>query len=160
MRKVIFISILIITCILFFLIISFGFKLGPINILGYDEVETANINKKILLNELTNKNEKEFKEKEKELKEVIQDYKETQSAYDELITIKKANKPIEDYLTLYDFDEIWKILENYSKDKNIVLNLDAVKSDTVMAVSSKYNVYDLKFKTSFLKDMPCTSASV
>ncbi len=147
MRKTIFISIFILVFLCFLLIMNFGFKLGPIKILSYDEIDECNFKKKILAKQLDEKINIEYKNKEKELNSITQNYKNLKSEYESKINagIIKANA-IEQSLNICDFNEINSIVQKYAKEKNIELEFDVNNSENNYEISSDYIICDFSFK--------------
>ena len=146
MRKLGFIGILLIIFIVFILIVNFGFKLGPIRIMSYDEIEEANANRKILLAELNDKNTNEYKNKKIELEKAIQEYKTTKIIFDKLVPSDKlSNDGLNKYMEIYDFNSLWEIVSNYAKENSVEINFDISQSDTMLAISQDYKMCDLKF---------------
>jgi len=147
MRKTIFICIFILFFLCFLLIMNYGFKLGSIKILSYDEIDEANFKKKILANQLDEKINVEYKNKEKELYNTTKNYKDLKSEYESKVNagIIKANS-IEQSLNICDFDEINSIIQEYAKEKNIELEFDVNNSENNYAISSDYIICDFSFK--------------
>ena len=146
MRKVFFIGVILVTFIIFLLLVSFGFKLGPIKLMSYDEIDSLNINKKILLSELNNKSTVEYANKEKELKEKSDNYKIVKAEYDRLVNRGIIKEDLlDEYIDIYDFDEIWKSVQKYAKEKSVLVDVEIEKNNEKVSISPKYKVYDLKF---------------
>lgn len=146
MRRIFLIGVLIVLCIAFLLILSFGFKLGPIKLMSYDEVRAMNINEKILLSELDDKTNIQYKQKEDELKQKISNYKITKTEYESLSNTGKIKEnAIDEYINIYDFNEVWNTLQNYAKEKSIVLDVEVSENNTISPLTQKYKNYDMKF---------------
>ena len=112
MKKTIFISICIILFLCFLLIINFGFKLGPIKFLSYDEIAEANINKKILLEEYDEKIDNEYKRRESELRNVSAEYKTLKNEYETRVNNGSINpSSVKQSLNIFDFNEICDIAQ-------------------------------------------------
>lgn len=146
MRKYLLFLILIITGILCFSLIFFGFKIGNFKISNYKDVADTNIEKKQLLGQLDYKNTTEFSEKRVALNAAVQKYKSQKAQYDTLVSEGKiSDYDIYNAMELYDVDFLWTIIGNYATDKGITLQFDVSKSTTATAISSEYVICDLNF---------------
>ena len=146
MRKVFFIGCLLVLCLIFFIFVLFGFKLGPIKLMSYDEIEILNINKKVLLSELESKRNTEYENKEKELKEASLKYESVKSEFDRLSNRGVIDEQmIEEYINVYDFNDIWNTTSKYAKEKNVLIDLNVTKNNGEVSISPNYNIYDLRF---------------
>lgn len=146
MRRIFFIGVLIVFCIIFLLLLSFGLKIGPIKIMSYDDIRNMNINEKILLSELNNKNIVEYKNKENELKEKVSNYSGTKAEYERLLWAGEIKEDsVEKYINIYNFNEIWDSLQNYAKEKSIILDVEIEGNNAIPPLSQNYKNYDLKF---------------
>ena len=146
MKKTIFISVCIILFLCFLLIINFGFKLGPIKFLSYDEIEESNINKKILLEEYDEKVD-EYKNKENELKKVSSDYKTIKNEYESRVSNGIINpNSVKQSLNIYNFNEVSNIVQEFAKEKNVEMNLSLTNSDTDYAIFPEYVICDMNFE--------------
>ena len=146
MRRLFFIGVLIIICIIFLLLVLHGFKLGPIKVLSYSEIESLNINKKVLLSELNNKGVINYGNKEKELNEKVETFKKTKTEYEELVnngTIKEDQ--LENYIRIYDFNVIWDTIQKNAKEKSVLMDMVIIENNEMVSISPKYKVYNLKF---------------
>ncbi len=83
MRKYLLILVLIITCIICFLLMTVGFKIGNLKIVkSYDDVTAINLEKKQIISELKQKNSSEFIAKTAALNSAVQEYKNKKTQYD------------------------------------------------------------------------------
>lgn len=146
MRKAILILLLFIMCVCFFSIMCFGFKIGNLKVNSYSEIETANIEKKVLLSQLNEKNVTEFNNKKAALNKAIQVYQSKKSEYDKLVSEGKiTNTSIYNSIDLYDIDFLWTTIGNYATEKGVTLQFDVIKSATSTSISSEYVMCDLNF---------------
>ncbi len=141
MRKYLLILILIITCILCFLIMSFGFTIIP----SYKEVNMTLAEKKQVLADLNKKNSSEFVAKQTSLNSAAQEYKNKKLQYDELVQAGKITEETVSSMELYDLDFLWATIGNYATQKEVILQLDVSKSATKTSISSEYVFCDLNF---------------
>lgn len=147
MKKAIFISICIILFLCFLLIINFGFKLGPIKFLSYDEIAEANINKKILLEEYDEKIDNEYKRRESELRNVSAEYKTLKNEYETRVNNGSINpSSVKQSLNIFDFNEICDIAQEYAKEKNVEMNFNIKNSDTDVAIFPECVICDISFE--------------
>ena len=145
-RKMVFIGVLLITFIIFILMVCYGFKLGPIKLMSYDEIEEANSNRKELLSELNDKNTNEYESKKVELEKTVQEYETTKNIYNRLVPNDKiADGGINKFVEIYDFNSLWEMISNYAKKNKVELNFDISQSNTMSAISSDYKICDLQF---------------
>lgn len=146
MRKAILIILLIVTGIMCFGIIFYGFKLGNFKINSYAQVEQLNEERENLLTELNEKNMQEFSEKDSNLKKVVEEYTGKKAEYDELVKQGKiTDTSIQNSIDLYDMDFLWTTIGNYATQKGVTLQLDVTKSLTSSSISEQYIMCDLSF---------------
>lgn len=147
MRKNVFIGLSLIAFLCFLLILNFGLNLGFFKILSYDEIEDANINKKILLAEYDDLVNNDYKNKENEFKQSYEDYKSSKEEFEKLVSNGQIDKnALGQYLEIYDLTEISNILDKYAKEKNTQIDFNVLNSKTNYAISSEYVICDISFK--------------
>lgn len=141
MRKYLLILVLVITCLLCFLLMGFGFTIIP----SYSEVNQSSANKKQVLVELNTKNSTEFLAKKTALNSAVQEYKNKKSQYDTLVQEGKITETVVNSMELYDVDFLWTTIGNYATQKGVTLQFDVSKSATKTSISPEYVICDLKF---------------
>lgn len=147
MRKNVFICICFILFFCFLLILNYGLNLGFYKVLSYDEIEDANINKKILLAEYDDKVNNEYKNKENEFRNALQNYNTSKDEYEKLISEGQINEEmIEQYIDIYDLSEISEIIDKYAKEKNTEIDFNVFNSEINYAINSQYTICDISFK--------------
>ena len=146
MRKTVFICISIVLLLCFLLIVNFGLNLGFTKILSYDEIEEANINKKILLSEFDEKVNNDFKNEENEYIKIVDEYKKNKNEYEKMVESRQIdNDFIQQYLNIYNIEDVSEILDNYAKEKNVEIRYSVNNSNTFFAINSKYIMCDISF---------------
>lgn len=146
MRKIILAIILIISCVVCFGVICYGFEMGPIKINGYSEIANLSATKNRLLAELNEKNVNEFNSKKEALQTVVNDYNTKKAEYDRLVQEGKIdNNSIHNTLDLYEIDYLWTKIGNYATEEEVTLQLDVAKSATSTSISTEYVMCDLTF---------------
>lgn len=141
MRKYLLILVLIITCVLCFLLMSFGLAFIP----SYKEVNTSLAEKRQVLAELGTKNSTEFFAKQTALNSAVQEYKNKKSQYDTLVLEGKITEETVTSMEMYDVDFLWATIGNYATQKGVTLQFDISKSATKASISPEYVYCDLNF---------------
>lgn len=147
MRKYVLLIVLIITCILFFLLVFNGLKIGNKNLIySYEDVEVVSNEKKQIVSDLKQKNGVEFESKKIALNSAVKDYKKQKNIYDTMVSEGKIKKTeIKNLVNLYDIDFLWAIIGNYATNNEITLQLDISKASENTVVSPEYCKCDLNF---------------
>ena len=146
MRKIILAIILIISCVICFGVICYGFEIGPIKVNGYSTVASLSAKKTELLAKLNEKNVTEFNAKKDNLQKVVDDYNTKKAEYDRLVQEGKIdNNSIHNTLDLYEIDYLWTKIGNYATKEDVELQIDLTKSATSTSISTEYIMCDLTF---------------
>ena len=141
MRKYLLILVLIISCILCFLVMSFGFTFIP----SYKEVNASLAEKRQVLTELSTKNSTEFFAKQTALSSAVQEYKNKKAQYDTLVQEGKITEETVTSMEMYDVDFLWATIGNYATQKGVTLQFDISKSAIKASISPEYVYCDLNF---------------
>ena len=146
MRKIILAIILIISCVICFGVICYGFEIGPVKVNGYSTVASLSAKKTELLAKLNEKNVTEFNAKKDNLQKVVDDYNTKKAEYDRLVQEGKIdNNSIHNTLDLYEIDYLWTKIGNYATKEEVELQIDLTKSATSTSISTEYIMCDLTF---------------
>jgi hypothetical protein len=146
MRKIILAIILIISCVICFGVICYGFEIGPVKVNGYSTVASLSAKKTELLAKLNEKNVTEFNAKKDNLQKVVDDYNTKKAEYDRLVQEGKIdNNSIHNTLDLYEIDYLWTKIGNYATKEDVELQIDLTKSATSTSISTEYIMCDLTF---------------
>ncbi|MBR3882238.1 MAG: hypothetical protein IKJ36_03115 [Clostridia bacterium] len=146
MRKIILAIVLIISCVVCFGVICYGFEIGPAKVNGYSTIENLSAKKDNLLLKLNEKNITEFNSKKDNLQAVVDDYNTKKAEYDRLVKEGKIdNNSIHNTLDLYEIDYLWTKIGNYATEEDVTLQLDVTKSSTSTSISTEYVMCDLTF---------------
>ena len=146
MRKIILAIILIISCVICFGVICYGFEIGPVKVNGYSTVASLSSKKTELLAKLNEKNVTEFNAKKDNLQKVVDDYNTKKAEYDRLVQEGKIdNNSIHNTLDLYEIDYLWTKIGNYATKEDVELQIDLTKSATSTSISTEYIMCDLTF---------------
>lgn len=146
MRKIILAIILIISCVICFGVICYGFEIGPVKVNGYSTVASLSAKKTELLAKLNEKNVTEFNAKKDNLQKVVDDYNTKKTEYDRLVQEGKIdNNSIHNTLDLYEIDYLWTKIGNYATKEDVELQIDLTKSATSTSISTEYIMCDLTF---------------
>ena len=146
MRKIILAIILIISCVICFGVICYGFEIGPIKVNGYSTVASLSAKKTELLAKLNEKNVTEFNAKKDNLQKVVDDYNTKKAEYDRLVQEGKIdNNSIHNTLDLYEIGYLWTKIGNYATKEDVELQIDLTKSATSTSISTEYIMCDLTF---------------
>lgn len=149
MRKYLLILITIVIAAIFFIIIFNGIQLGKLRIYSYDEVVAVSNEKTTLLSALDAKNIGEYNKTLKSLQTAVQTYEKTKEEYDKLVVEGKITETsVHNSIDLYNVDELGEKIKKYAKEKNVILDLDVVRSQTSTPITSEYIMCDLNFKIS------------
>ncbi|MBQ7410371.1 MAG: hypothetical protein IJW20_03205 [Clostridia bacterium] len=141
MRKYLLILVLVITCLLCFLLMNFGFTIIP----SYKEVNISSTEKKQVLAGLNTKNSTEFLAKKTSLNSAVQEYKNKKAQYDTLVQEGKITEATVNSMELYDVDFLWTTIGNYATQKGVTLQFDVSKSATKTSILPEYVICDLNF---------------
>ncbi len=146
MRKFIFVALLILLSIICVIIVGIGIKIGPLKVYSYSEIENASSERKVLLSELNEKNENDFKATQKLLLASTEKYREKKEEYDSLIESGDLTKESNIYnSSLYDIDFLLTVVGNYATQNGVTLQFDVFKSSSSSSISSEYVICDLSF---------------
>lgn len=146
MRKIILAIILIISCVICFGVICYGFEIGPVKVNGYSTVASLSSKKTELLAKLNEKNVTEFNAKKDNLQKVVDDYNTKKAEYDRLVQEGKIdNNSIHNTLDLYEIGYLWTKIGNYATKEDVELQIDLTKSATSTSISTEYIMCDLTF---------------
>ena len=146
MRKIILAIILIISCVICFGVICYGFEIGPVKVNGYSTVASLSAKKTELLAKLNEKNVTEFNAKKDNLQKVVDDYNTKKAEYDRLVQEGKIdNNSIHNTLDLYEIGYLWTKIGNYATKEDVELQIDLTKSATSTSISTEYIMCDLTF---------------
>lgn len=146
MRKIILAIILIISCVICFGVICYGFEIGPVKVNGYSTVASLSTKKTELLAKLNEKNVTEFNAKKDNLQKVVDDYNTKKAEYDRLVQEGKIdNNSIHNTLDLYEIGYLWTKIGNYATKEDVELQIDLTKSATSTSISTEYIMCDLTF---------------
>ena len=146
MRKYILIILVVLLSIVSLLVVTYGYRIAWFEVLGYKEIREKTKNEKQLVEELENKNSKEFNTKTDALEKVTEEYQTTKAEYDKLVSDGQiTNRTIYSSIDLYNMDYLWTKIGNYATEKNVTLQLNVTKSSTSTSVSSEYVMCDLMF---------------
>lgn len=146
MRKYILIILVVLLSIVSLLVVTYGYRIAWFEVLGYKEIGEKTRNEKQLVEELDNKNSKEFNTKTDALEKVTEEYQTTKAEYDKLVSDGQiTNRTIYSSIDLYNMDYLWTKIGNYATEKNVTLQLNVTKSSTSTSVSSEYVMCDLMF---------------
>ena len=149
MRKYILIILVLLLSIISLLIVVFGYRIAKFEVLGYKEIGAKTTQEKDLVEELEQKNSKDFVTKTKALEKATEDYRVAKSEYERLVSEGQiTNKTIDSSIGLYNMDFLWTKIGNFATEKNVTLQLNVAKSSTSTSISSEYIMCDLKFTVS------------
>lgn len=149
MRKYLLIILTILIAIIFWGIISNGVQFGKFRIYSYDDVLVASNEKTTLLSALDSKNIGEYNKTLKSLQTAVQTYEKTKEEYDRLVAEGKITETsVYNSIDLYDVDALGEKIKKYAREKNVILDLDVVRSLTSTPISVEYIMCDLNFKVS------------
>lgn len=146
MRKYILIIALILLAIICFLIVGVGFKLGPLKIYSYLEVNSANSERKVLIKELNEKNGSEYEKTQTSLASAVKKYQTKKEEYDSLV--EKGDLTTESNIynsSLYDVDFLLTVIGNYATKNGVTLQFDIFKNTSSASISSEYIICNLNF---------------
>lgn len=149
MRKFVLSILLILTCVILFLVILLGVKIGNFKLIdSYSDIETVSALKKTLLLELNDKNQVEFEQKKVALNSAVKEYQAKKDEYDRLVVEGKL-EDIDAFnsvdLIKYDLDFLWTVIGNYATQNGVTIDLNFTKSANQSIKSSEYVICNLNF---------------
>lgn len=136
MRKVLFVLLILILCVIMFFICWYGVPSLEFA-KTYTEVEDAFTDYQATLNTLKTKNDSELPSVESKMEKeysqsdidnVVKQYNDNKKTYEDLVALQRANSAI-GAADIYDIGYIWTTLGKYAKQNSISMNMDVVESE-------------------------------
>lgn len=110
---------------------------------GYQEIEEANTELDMLIEQLNQKNSIEYSTKRDALNVAVQDYERIKAEYEDLASTQK--QMAYESTDLYDLEFLWTELGNYARENQVIMKMNIGKSTTAMTDSAEYVICDLDF---------------
>ena len=142
MRKVLILALI---CILAYLSYDAIFNGGDLLLeaIGYQEIESANEELNMLIEQLNQKNSIEYSTKRANLDAAVQEYERIKKEYESLAA--KQKQMAYESTDLYNLEFLWTELGNYARENQIVMKMNIGRSVTAMNNSEEYVICDLEF---------------